>query len=1181
MADVFLKPLERLNAFTETVRLLDEGMGPVRLSGCVESQKVHMMAAAGKAKTRLVVVQNPHDAREIYEDFRFFAEDVMLFPEKDLLFYQADVKSNEIVGARMRVFRRLMECRPDNQKQLTVVTTIGAVLNALPPYDVFSDRLIRLQEGQMVEIAALRALLVSVGYRFVPKVENPGEFSVRGGIADVFDLTSDQPYRIEFFDDEIDTIKFFSPETQISGDRLMNQEIVIYPATELMLTAEELHAGFDRIEAAAKEKLALFKAKDDLESGANMQTLLGSVRDDVEGRDLRGALERFLPYFYEKTADLTAYFPDGTMYILDEPVRLEEQGKFAEYEFASSIATRLEKGMALPRQADIIRNTAAMFSKLSTGKTLVFTGLDTRLSMIDVRSTFHMECQPVISYQNNYPGLIADLKLHRKNGFSVIMLCPSAMRGRRVSEELRAEGLKTYFEEQPTVPVPEGQILVTKGTLHRGFVYPNLKFVVLTENDVFGNGAKKKKRRANVENGQKIRNFSELSVGDYVVHENYGIGIYKGIKNITTDDIARDYMEISYGSSGTLYIPVTNLDVVQKYASSDAKKPHINRLDSPDWKKTKTRVKAAVEEVAEELVELYATRESSIGFECGPDDVWQREFEEMFPFQETDDQLNAIEDVKRDMESAKIMDRLICGDVGFGKTEVAIRAAFKAVHNGKQVAYLVPTTILAQQHFNTFKERMSNYAVNVGLLSRFRTESEQKETLKGLRNGSVDIVIGTHRLLSEDVSFKSLGLLIIDEEQRFGVKHKERIKQMKTNVDVLTLTATPIPRTLHMSMIGVRDMSLLSEPPEDRQAIQTYVMEYSEELVREAISREIGRGGQVYYVYNRVQDISEVTAKVQALVPDANVSFAHGKMSERELESRMLAFIEGEIDVLVSTTIIETGLDIPNVNTIIIHDAERYGLSQLYQLRGRVGRSNRQAYAFIMYRKNRALTEESQKRLEAIRQFTELGSGIKIAMQDLEIRGAGTVLGNAQSGHMALVGYDLYCKMLSEAVRSKKDGKEQEEAFETLLDIRVDAFIPSSYIPNESLKLEVYKKISFLETEEDRGELLDELLDRYGEVPRQLENLTRVALLRAMAKSVYISEVKGNEAELRFRFVPFAKVKTEMIPELIKKMNGSMRFLPGETPGLLFHETDPRKIGKKTVLDVLESLLTTIKELLI
>ncbi|MBR6322522.1 MAG: DEAD/DEAH box helicase, partial [Lachnospiraceae bacterium] len=602
--------------------------------------------------------------------------------------------------------------------------------------------------------------------------------------------------------------------------------------------------------------------------------------------------------------------------------------------------------LAFPKQGLILRGVEEMVTALDTGRTLALTGFDSRPPMLHVRESFLIEVQPMVSYQGNFQGLVSDLRSYLSRGYSAVLLCPSRTRGSRMAEELREYGIKAYFEENREEEVAPGTMLVTGGHLHRGFTYPQLKFMLLTEGDILGQ-KQKKRRKPKFEGGQKIRSFSELSVGDYVVHENYGIGIYRGIVNLTADDVARDYMQISYGNSGTLYIPVTNLDVVQKYANADAKPPKLNRLDSPDWKRTKTRVKQAVEEVAEELVELYALRQNGKGFVYGTDTVWQREFEEMFPYEETEDQVLAIEAVKADMESDRIMDRLICGDVGFGKTEVALRAAFKAVQDSKQVAYLVPTTILAQQHYNTFVQRLGDFPVRVELLSRFRTPDQQKAAIAALKKGETDIVIGTHRILSKDVSFRDLGLLIIDEEQRFGVRHKEQIKQMKKSVDVLTLSATPIPRTLHMSMIGVRDMSVLSEPPTDRLAIQTYVMEYAEELVREAVNREFARGGQVYYVYNRVQDIADVAARLQSLVPDAEVSYAHGKLSERELEKRMLSFIEGEIDVLVSTTIIETGLDIPNVNTMIVHDADRYGLAQLYQLRGRVGRSNRTAYAFL------------------------------------------------------------------------------------------------------------------------------------------------------------------------------------------------------------------------------------------
>jgi len=1165
----FDEPLNRLPAFRAVHEGLTEGTGPWQLSGTVESERAHIMTKAGVSNTRLIVTYDELQARTLLEDISFFSKDALLFPGKDLLFYQADMKSREIIRGRLRVLRRLFEKR---EEPLVIVTTIQALMNPLIPLSEFDDRLITLAEGLIVEINALARLLLELGYERTAKVENPGEFTVHGGIVDVFDLTAELPWRIELWDTEIDTIRTFSPESQLTVERV--KEVTIFPASELILTEKRLGDGWSRIEKEGKKNLALFKEKN-LEAGAALQSLLLDVKDGVEDRSVNGVLERFLPFFYPETGMLTDYLPDDCLIFLEEPQRMLEYGNASSEEFLESFRERLSKGLALPSQAGLIFDVGRLFQSLDTPRTLALTGFDTRVTAVKVRQSAHIDAQSMISFKGNFPGLTQELKRLRALKYSVILLSASGTRGARMAEELREYELQSYYADDPNAEVRPGTLLVTRGSLHRGFIYHELRYAVLTEGDIFGSERKKKKRKTEYQ-GDRIRSFADLTIGDYVVHENYGIGIYKGIVNLTAEDVARDYMEISYGTSGTLYIPVTNLDVVQKYASADAKPPRLNRLDSPDWKKTRGRVKAAVEEVADELVSLYAERQNGKGFVYGPDTVWQKEFEELFPFEETEDQITAIEDTKKDMESGKIMDRLICGDVGFGKTEVAIRAAFKAVQESRQVAYLVPTTILAQQHYNTFRQRLQDFPVTVELLSRFRTPSEQEKTIAGLKSGKVDIVIGTHRLLSKDVAFKDLGLLIVDEEQRFGVSHKEKIKQLRTNVDVLTLTATPIPRTLHMSMIGVRDMSVLEEPPTDRRAIQTYVMEYSEELVREAIAREVSRGGQVYYVYNRVQDIDEVAARVQKLLPDCTVAYAHGKMHERELEKRMLSFIEGEIDVLVSTTIIETGLDIPNVNTIIVHDAERYGLSQLYQLRGRVGRSNRQAYAFIMYRKNRQPTEEAQKRLEAIRQFTELGSGIKIAMEDLEIRGAGTLLGNAQSGHMMLVGYDLYCKLLSEAVKKKKGEDTGTEDIDTLLDVRVDAYIPSTYIAAESLKLEVYKRISFLVSEEDRLNLEEELVDRYGTLPEQVRNLMQVSMLRAVARSLYITEIKGNNMELTYRFAPDARLNTEAFPVLLQKMQGAMRYLPGAAPGILFRRLSIQD-GKTPVLDFVREGLAAMQ----
>ena len=645
--------------------------------------------------------------------------------------------------------------------------------------------------------------------------------------------------------------------------------------------------------------------------------------------------------------------------------------------------------------------------------------------------------------------------------------------------------------------------------LGNGFEYPTLKFVVLSEKDIFKERKAKKPKKKSQYSGQKINSLSEISVGDYVVHEKYGLGIYRGMEKIESNGITKDYINIEYKDASNLFVPASQLELIQKYSNLSARKPKLNKLGGTEWEKTKSRVRSQVQIAAQDLVKLYAERQAKEGYAYGKDTVWQKEFEELFPYEETEDQLSAIEDTKRDMESHRIMDRLICGDVGYGKTEVAIRAAFKAVMDSKQVVYLVPTTILAQQHYNSFKERMEHYPVEIAMLSRFCTPKEQKRIFDGLKNGTIDIVIGTHKVLSKNIKYKNLGLLIIDEEQRFGVKQKEKIKQLKKDVDVLALSATPIPRTLHMSLAGIRDMSVLEVPPVDRRAIQTYVMEYNEELVREAIERELGRGGQVYYVYNRVNNIDEVAAGLQRLLPNATVEYAHGQMGERQLETIMSGFINKEIDVLVSTTIIETGLDIPNVNTMIIQDAQLFGLSQLYQLRGRVGRSNRTAYAFLMYRRNSILKEEAEKRLKAIREFTDLGSGFKIAMRDLEIRGAGNLLGAEQSGHMESVGYDLYCKMLNEAVLTMKGEQQEVDTFTTSIDLSIDAYIPETYIKSESEKLSWYKRIATIETQEESEDMIEEMTDRYGDTPAPLIRLMDVALLRE-----YFHYASGNAAGL-------------------------------------------------------------------
>ena len=757
-----------------------------------------------------------------------------------------------------------------------------------------------------------------------------------------------------------------------------------------------------------------------------------------------------------------------------------------------------------------------------------------------------------------------------------MLLSSSTTRAKRLAENIKDYGLLAYFAADFDRTIAPGEIMVASGRLGNGFEYPTLKFVVLSEKDIFKERKAKKPKKKSQYSGQKINSLSEISVGDYVVHEKYGLGIYRGMEKIESDGITKDYINIEYKDASNLFVPASQLELIQKYSNLSARKPKLNKLGGTEWEKTKSRVRSQVQIAAQDLVKLYAERQAKEGYAYGKDTVWQKEFEELFPYEETEDQLSAIEDTKRDMESHRIMDRLICGDVGYGKTEVAIRAAFKAVMDSKQVVYLVPTTILAQQHYNSFKERMEHYPVEIAMLSRFCTPKEQKRIFDGLKNGTIDIVIGTHKVLSKNIKYKNLGLLIIDEEQRFGVKQKEKIKQLKKDVDVLALSATPIPRTLHMSLAGIRDMSVLEVPPVDRRAIQTYVMEYNEELVREAIERELGRGGQVYYVYNRVNNIDEVAAGLQRLLPNATVEYAHGQMGERQLETIMSGFINKEIDVLVSTTIIETGLDIPNVNTMIIQDAQLFGLSQLYQLRGRVGRSNRTAYAFLMYRRNSILKEEAEKRLKAIREFTDLGSGFKIAMRDLEIRGAGNLLGAEQSGHMESVGYDLYCKMLNEAVLTMKGEQQEVDTFTTSIDLSIDAYIPETYIKSESEKLSWYKRIATIETQEESEDMIEEMTDRYGDTPAPLIRLMDVALLREEAHQAWLLSIEQKGSKILFTMNPRAKVRVEEIDGFLKQYRNKMKIKPEANPVFVFESTG---IPKKDLLAKVREIIGEIQKL--
>ena len=1192
-------PLLELQEYDNLVQALKSGKGPLQVTGTLDSQKVHLMYELGEASAfswKLVVTYDDTRAKEIYDDLRSFTSRVWLYPAKDLLFYSADIHGNLMARQRIAVLRRLMEDREG-----VVVTTMDGLMDHLLPLKYLREQSITVESGQVIDLDAWKERLIAMGYERVAQVDGMGQFSIRGGIVDIFPLTEEVPVRIELWDDEVDSIRTFDLESQRSVEQLEN--ITIYPAAEVVLSADQLAAGIRRLEKEEKTYEKALREQHKPEEAHRIHTIIGELRSGLDEGWRIGGLDAYIRYFCPDTVSFLEYFPQGESVIyLDEPARLKEKGETVELEFRESMVHRLEKGYLLPGQTELLYPAAEILARMQKPYAVMLTGLDQKLPGMKVNQKFSIDVKNVNSYQNSFEILIKDLTRWKKEGYRVILLSASRTRASRLASDLREYDLRAYCPDgregesgnaggedadsadtgnpgavnTSVRKVRPGEILVTYGNLHRGFEYPLLKFVFITEGDMFGVEKKRKRRKKTNYQGKAIQSFTELSVGDYVVHEEHGLGIYKGIEKVERDKVIKDYIKIEYGDGGNLYLPATRLESIQKYAGAEAKKPKLNKLGGTEWNKTKTRVRGAVQEIARDLVKLYAARQEKAGFQYGTDTVWQREFEELFPYDETDDQMDAIDAVKKDMESRRIMDRLICGDVGYGKTEVALRAAFKAVQDSKQVVYLVPTTILAQQHYNTFVQRMKDFPVRVDMLSRFCTPARQKRTLEDLRKGMVDIVIGTHRVLSKDMQFKDLGLLIIDEEQRFGVAHKEKIKHLKENVDVLTLTATPIPRTLHMSLAGIRDMSVLEEPPVDRTPIQTYVMEYNEEMVREAINRELARNGQVYYVYNRVTDIDEVAGRVQALVPDAVVTFAHGQMREHELERIMADFINGEIDVLVSTTIIETGLDIPNANTMIIHDADRMGLSQLYQLRGRVGRSNRTSYAFLMYKRDKLLREEAEKRLQAIREFTELGSGIKIAMRDLEIRGAGNVLGAEQHGHMEAVGYDLYCKMLNQAVLALKGETLEEDSYDTVVECDIDAYIPGRYIKNEYQKLDIYKRISAIETEEEYMDMQDELMDRFGDIPRSVENLLKIASIRALAHRAYVTEVVINRQEVRLTMYQKAKLQVEKIPDMVRSYKGDLKLVPGDVPS--FHYIDRRNKNQDS-LEMMEKAEEILKSM--
>jgi transcription-repair coupling factor (superfamily II helicase) len=1156
MSDILFTPLEQFREYRRLLHSIRGGQSPASVFGLSETQKSHMIAALSKHIQRpvLIVTYNDVQARKIYEDLSFYGVgEAVLFPAREISFYRIAARSMDIPIQRLEVLKQIYQ-----GSARFVVASVEALLARLAPPELFLKGIRNIAVGDVMELQEMARWLTANGYERVEMVEGKGQYSIRGGILDIYPLTAENGYRLEFFDDEVDSIREFDVTTQRSIQKL--EKVEVFPAMEIVLSQEEIRRGIKLLE----EQLALYRKGDKLDRDS--VKLISRIEEDIRTLKEGGypePTEAYIPIFYEEDVNLLDYLGENTLVFLDEPPRIRERTVNTGLEFEENFKILLERGEVMPVQAHLFTPYDAFLRECLGRMTVTFHMLPRAAADIKPKGVYHFTTRTMHSFHGQLELLAEDLLNWRARDYRTLILSGTRSRGQRLVQILEDFGVQAVFTTDRHREMQPGEITILPGSISKGFEYPDIRFALISDQEIFG-VQKKRTRVRGKKSGQKIDVFTDLKVGDYVVHERHGIGVYVGIEKLVVEGKSRDYLHIRYAAGDKLYVPTDQMDMIQRYIGIEGKEPRLSKLGGTEWARTKKRVKESIKEMAEDLIQLYAARQSIQGHTFQKDTPWQRQFEDNFPYEETPDQLQCIEEVKKDMESSKVMDRLLCGDVGYGKTEVAIRAAFKAVVEGKQVAFLVPTTILAQQHYNTLMQRFAEFPVTIEVLSRFRSPAEQKDIVRRIFNGSVDIVVGTHRLLGKDVRFKDLGLLIIDEEQRFGVAHKETIKTLRKNVDVLTLTATPIPRTLHMSLVGIRDMSIIENPPEERYPVQTYVVEYNEGLVRDAILREIQRGGQVYFVYNRVRSIDRITSALRELVPEARITAAHGQMSENLLEEVMMDFYNKEFDVLVCTTIIETGLDIPNVNTIIIYDADRFGLAQLYQLRGRVGRSNRLAYAYLTFRKDKVLTEVAEKRLHAIKEFTEFGSGFKIAMRDLEIRGAGNILGAEQHGHMSAVGYDLYCKLLEETLRKMKGELFEEEELETGIDIRMDAYIPEDYIRDEGQKIEIYKKIASIRSKEDYNDVEEEIEDRFGDFPPSVQNLMAVAYLKVLASRLRIASVVHRPGQLVLKFHDGKKIEPRILLQLVNEYRSKVSLSATQPPFLTWKDkhAGPEKLVK-------------------
>lgn len=1165
----FLKQLLKMDEYRRLIENVDTGISPVAVYGLSESQgsPVAYSLFEHVNKSAVIITYNDIEAKKIYEDLSFFTRNVCYLPSKEVLFYNIEAVSSDIASERLKAIKRILD-----GENLILVTSIDNLARKYIDPELFCKYSIKLKVGDRVNLSSLINTFILSGYERVEMVEGKGQFSIRGGIIDFYPLISQVPFRIELFDDEVDSIREFDSLTQRSLDKVSSVEV--FPSREIIIESENTNYAIPKIR---REMDFRIKEKGNKKSREYTEHLGEKFRAYIEklGEHIYfEGIDGLLPYFFNKFYTLFDYFDCNPLVIVDEPSRVLQKIDTMSFEFSETYENMLQKGEVLPSQGELLYPKEEIIGHMFQNKIVTFNILPRIVEHFQSMSVINFTAITMHSFHNQMELLIEDLKLWKDRNYMVVILSGTEARGKRLVEALMENDIESLYYDVLPEDIARGQIIVTKGMLNKGFEYPAIRFALVSDGEMFGE-SKHKRRYASLKGASRIKSFTDLKVGDYVVHVNHGIGIYQGIKQLTVDGIKKDYLDLRYASGDKLYVPVNQLDLVQKYIGSEGKTPKIYKLGGTEWIKAKAKVKESIKKMADDLVKLYAIRQSTAGHAFPPDTPWQKDFEDEFPYEETPDQLTAIDEIKRDMEKSKPMDRLLCGDVGYGKTEVALRAAFKAVMDGKQVAFLVPTTILAEQHYNNFVQRFADFPIKVDMISRFRSSGEQKKTIKSLREGSIDILVGTHRLLQKDIRFRDLGLLIVDEEQRFGVAHKEAIKALKKNVDVLTLSATPIPRTLHMSLLGVRDMSVIETPPEERYPVQTYVVEYNEQLVRDAILREINRGGQVYVVYNRVETIKEMAVKLESLVPEARIAIGHGQMSEHELENVMISFLKGEYDVLLSTTIIENGIDIPNVNTLIVYDADRMGLSQLYQLRGRVGRSNRLAYAYFTYKKDKIISEIAEKRLKAIKEFTEFGSGFKIAMRDLELRGAGNLLGPEQHGHMDAVGYDMYCRLMEEAVGELK-GEAAKEPIETSIDLNVNAYIDSNFIKDEGQKIEVYKKIAAIRDLQDKYDVEEEIEDRFGNIPEELQNLLEIAYLKNRASKIGVVSINQKGGIISINFGDAKALMPEVVIKLMDKYDKLINFSSSKTPSIVLKPEETKGAG---IIKVLKEVIETIYSL--